>query len=304
MNLRYYKYIILLLFLIGLSAYKAYQAFMMREFTNELQSKHVSFDDSMQRSEYKKILTQDYSKSTYGKFKQLYEKNNFSQVQPQRTEKIPKIIHQIWLGSPFPYEYKQYQKSWQEHHPGWEYKLWTDDAVSRLKLANQDLYDASMNYGEKSDILRYELLYRYGGLYVDTDFECLQPFDVLHHSYDFFIGIQPLDTGYSQLGIGLIGSVPGHPLLKHCIDLIRGNNTKQIIARTGPIHCTNVFYHFAGKESTIDVALPASYFYPCGYAQKGQPQSEWRRPESFAVHHWAASWTKPQGFVNTKNHHH
>ena len=31
--------------------------------------------------------------------------------------------------------------------------------------------------GEKSDIFRYEILYRFGGVYVDTDFECIKPFE-------------------------------------------------------------------------------------------------------------------------------
>jgi mannosyltransferase OCH1-like enzyme len=297
---KYYKYSIPIIFFVCLAAYKMYQEFKLRRMKDQLQSQHVDFDVSMKKDARQQALTHEFSSSTYAMFKNLYEKNNFSQVQPQQEIKIPKIIHQIWLGSPFPYEYKKYQESWRKHHPDWEYKLWTDAEVSNLTLTNQDLYDASLNYGEKSDILRYELLYRYGGLYVDVDFECLQPLDLLHHCYDFYIGIQPLDTGYSQLGIGLIGSVPGHYVLKQCINNIRNNDTMQIISRTGPVHCTKVFYHCAGMNGAKDVALPASYFYPCDYAQKGLPPSEWQQPESFAVHHWAASWTKPEGFVRKR----
>jgi mannosyltransferase OCH1-like enzyme len=250
----------------------------------------------MKKDRHKEVLSNDFSRQTYGMFKQLYEKNNFKRVQPISQVKIPKIIHQIWLGSPFPEEYKQFQQSWKKYHPDWEYRLWTEEEIQKLNLINQDLYDASVNYGEKSDIVRYELLYQFGGLYADTDFECLKPLDILHHTYDFYIGVQPLDTNFSQLGIGLMGSVPGHPLMRHCIGGIRHNNTRQIILRTGPIHCTKVFHRYAG-QGMLDIALPASYFYPCDFLQKGLPASSWQRPESFAIHHWEASWTKPEGFI-------
>jgi len=76
----------------------------------------------------------------------------------QRTQVlIPKIIHQIWLGSPLPEKYKQLQKSWLKYHPDWHYYLWTEKEIAAFGLTNQALYDATSNYGEKSDIARYEI---------------------------------------------------------------------------------------------------------------------------------------------------
>lgn len=297
MNRRWYKYGLAGALLILVGGYKIYSTLVFSRLKNQAQAMHVDFDKSMQQAQYQECLTQDFSKSTYGMFKNLYAQNNLRAVEVQETPKIPKIIHQIWLGSPFPKRFKHYQESWQKHHPDWEYKLWTDESVKQLKLYNQDLYDQSVNYGERSDILRYELLHRYGGLYVDVDFECLQPMDIFHHCYDFYIGIQPLDTSCCQLGIGLIGAVPGHFLLKRAIEIIRNNNTVQVIARTGPIHFTTVFYDYARLGLGKNVALPASYFYPCGYKQRGAAATAWQQPESFAVHHWAGSWTQPEGFV-------
>jgi mannosyltransferase OCH1-like enzyme len=43
----------------------------------------------------------------------------------------------------------------------------------------QAAFDRASNFGEKSDIWRYEILFRLGGVYVDTDFECVRPFDSL-----------------------------------------------------------------------------------------------------------------------------
>ena len=39
--------------------------------------------------------------------------------------KIPKIIHQIWIGpKPIPDQYKEFSQKMIEMHPDWEYHLW------------------------------------------------------------------------------------------------------------------------------------------------------------------------------------
>ena len=38
---------------------------------------------------------------------------------------IPKIIHQIWLG-PLPPP-QRWLDSWRDHHPDWDYHLWTNE---------------------------------------------------------------------------------------------------------------------------------------------------------------------------------
>lgn len=278
-------------------SYYAYGMLHRYQRQNYVRRQYVAFDDAMAAQHFAHILATDFSRAVYDHCKHLYERNNLAQATYTSEQRIPNIIHQIWLGSPFPEEFRKYQQSWIEHHPQWRYILWTDDDVKQLKLVNQDLYDASLNYGEKSDILRYELLYRYGGLYVDVDFECLKPFDDLLHCYDFFIGLQPLDTGFAQLGIGLIGTRPQYPLLKKMIEKIRENTTSQIIARTGPVHATVVFCQNVAPHAHGIIAFPATYFYPCAYQQKGTPPTVWRRSESYAVHHWAGSWLRPAGFV-------
>lgn len=259
---------------------------------------YVDFDTSMQAARYPHRFTHYIERRFYDVFKLMYQKNNPARVVAKHPG-IPKIIHQIWLGSPFPEKYKAFRDSWLRHHPGWEYKLWTDKDIAELKLYNQALYDMSVNYGEKSDIARYEILYRFGGLYIDTDFECLRAFDHLHECYDFYIGIQPLDTNFVQLGIGLIGSVPGHQLLRTCMSKLAENAAQyvQVIHRTGPIYFTRIFEAVAPLLSDATVALPATYFYPKGYSQTDEPEQVWRKPESFAVHHWEGSWLKKEAQI-------
>jgi inositol phosphorylceramide mannosyltransferase catalytic subunit len=209
---------------------------------------------------------------------------------------IPKIIHQIWLGSPLPERYQNVQQTWKDYHPEWQYILWTDSDIEALVLANKEAYDAAPNYGEKSDIARYEILYRFGGLYVDSDFECLQSFDIFHHCCDFYAGV-----AYGAIPViynGLIGAVPGHPILKACVENIvcfNGENEPfATLERTGPAYFTRCFFSQIATCTDRSVIFPVTYFYPWPdfdrYNRSREHIWSYIRPESYAVHHWHTSW--------------
>jgi len=232
-------------------------------------------------------------------FRAYYEYKSFLIIKPTVDIKIPKIIHQIWIGKEVPQEFESYCNSWKKHHPDWEYKLWTQHDIPNLLLHNKDLIVSSRNPGEISDLLRYEILYQFGGVYVDMDFECLAPLDELHYRYDFYIGLQPLDSELVQVGIGLIGTIPGHPILKNSYESIATKWHDPLFehmatGRTGPIHFTNIFCDLAGKTGYCDVVLPAHYFYPLGCTEFELHTQEWLASGSFAVHHWAKSWLIPE----------
>jgi mannosyltransferase OCH1-like enzyme len=289
----------------------------------------VDFDTSMHTDQCASVMGKKVNKQLLDYFRALYVRNNPDNYPVTDTVKIPKIIHHIWLGQKLPEEYASYRASWIKHHPSWTFIFWADSPVNfdqgtvvissfdaltawlanaqedrfcvvdvrNLMFENRSFYDQAKNYGEKSDILKWEIVYRMGGVYVDTDFECLRPLDFFNGIYDFYTGIQPLDTNQVQLGAALYGAVPGHPILERCVQDIKHNqNIAQIIVKTGPLHFTRCFLFEANKENNRDIALPASYFYPCGYEQRGMSNAIWQMPESYAVHHWAGSWLKPEGF--------
>ena len=90
---------------------------------------------------------------------------------------IPKIIHQIWVGdqSKRPVEMME---TWKEKNPTWDYRFWSEENMPKLR--NQAQFDAMNELAGKADILRYELLYNYGGFFIDADSICVNPLD------DFF----------------------------------------------------------------------------------------------------------------------
>lgn len=207
---------------------------------------------------------------------------------------IPKIIHQVWLGSPLPERYKKLQESWRKYHPDWEYIVWQDADIEQFGLHNKDLYDQSTNYGERSDLARVEILERYGGLYVDTDFECYQSFDVLHEQFEFYAGMVPLDR-FGILANGIMGSIPGHPILKRYIRTLKDVWAHKDICARGPGHFDSCFYQETLVHSDGVIAFPPSYFFPvtqdqvrAGMSQEAMHQL--RAPETMAIHYWDGSW--------------
>lgn len=207
--------------------------------------------------------------------------------------RIPNIIHQIWLGSKEPpLLFNRCQKSWIKYHPDWEYKLWTDKDVKMLKMINQQYYDEETNYGAKSDILRLEILNQFGGIYVDVDFECLKPFDSIHHLCDFYIGFFQANylRSTARMNNALIAAQPGHPLIKVLIDEIANSRTERsILERTGPDFVTKVLHNNFMKASGINIVFPSNYFYPWTGPKKNLQLVV--MPETFAIHYYASSWS-------------
>jgi len=87
---------------------------------------------------------------------------------------IPKIIHQIWLGDQG-IRPNLLMETWKNLNPTWEHKIWTEENMPRLR--NQAQFDSVNELAGKADILRYELLFNYGGFFIDADSECILPLE-------------------------------------------------------------------------------------------------------------------------------
>ncbi len=231
---------------------------------------------------------------------ELYEKHMINEVLMQDMPRIPKIIHQIWLGSPLPNRCKELQATILRLHPDWAYMLWTEKEIEEFGLVNKEAYDVSTNYGQKSDIARYEILDRFGGVYLDCDFELIKSLDEFHHTLDFYVGC---DYGKQFLIFnGLMGSTPGNPILKECIaslDITAQHSSKRhfntIQWSTGPYHLTRCWYKQACNAGRC-VVLPSVYFYPLPHYKRHNPTPDeigkWITPDTYGIHYWHTSWQK------------
>jgi len=160
-------------------------------------------------------------------------------------------------------------------------RLWTDDDLPD-DLIRPEAYERLRKPAERSDIIRLEVLYRFGGVYVDTDIECLRPLDPLIEGLDFFT----CDLKPGQVNNAAIGSVPGHPILERALrELKPRSEFGYDKAGTGPLFLDRVVREHGGV--TI---FPPEIFYP---------GSSDELERAYAVHHAARSWKEPDSWKET-----
>lgn len=231
--------------------------------------------------------------------------NCYNNFELSKENVIPKKIHQIWLGSELPDKYKRLTESWLKYHPDWEYKLWTDSDIKDFDFPNKDIFNSISNLGMKADLLRIEILNKFGGLYADIDFECLKSFNDMH-KLSFYSGIV---YGHNvEIAVGLIGSIPNHPILLDYLSNIDYKNGKEsvldIFNVTGPYYFTKIFLRNINDKTKDIVAFPTIYFYPFhnsyypskrlfGFDENDKILiNEFITEDSFATHWWHVSWNK------------
>lgn len=229
------------------------------------------------------------------------------------SQKIPKIIHQIWLGSPFPDKYRILTDIWKAKHPDWNFILWTEKEIEEFGLVNKWMYENMVNPSAKSDVVRYEIAYSYGGIYVDTDFYCCQNFNKLLY-LDFFCGIVgsydgrlvPVET---CLAPSIFGCSQGNKMVGQIIQNIGKVTTvprsiPEIMTVTGPEMFSREVVNELDKHP-LSVAFPPNYFYPfpgqqreairkMSFKEMEDALSRYMYLETYAMHLWYCSWQKAE----------
>jgi mannosyltransferase OCH1-like enzyme len=200
---------------------------------------------------------------------------------------IPKKLHLIWVGDAHKLPEKCIN-SWRDNHPQWEFKLWTDKDLRQRKWINQSHLQSFVNKGHWSavaDLMRYEILFREGGVYADADSFSLRPLDHwLLENEMFACWENTLAEGRARLvSNAFLGSVAGNPFLGFLIDTIQ--KRKELFERwswgrmryvrmsawksVGPYRLTRCIYDYDGGRGYHNISiLPSHMFCPNHYRGK------------------------------------
>lgn len=203
---------------------------------------------------------------------------------------IPQVIHQIWLGGTPPEQICEWLDGWREHHAQWDYKLWTDD--NRPPLTNELAFLRAPSFAMKADILRYELLRDYGGVYIDADFEC-------HHPIDDLVQARPLLL-VSEFGVvcnGFMGARAHHQFVEALVKEA-GERTLAATPRalnapsllTGPDMVDELFRRHGLAFSDPGALLPGDYFFSPRTRVKSTLAGSLEK--RYASHHALFTWRK------------
>lgn len=206
----------------------------------------------------------------------------------QEIYDIPKVIHYVWFGkNPKTKSIKKCIASWRKYCPDYKIIEWNETNYNIRK--NRYMYEAykAKKWAFASDYARYDIIYQFGGIYLDTDVELVASMDPLLHNKMFMCFLED-----KRLNSGLgFGSIPHNPIIKDILDYynnrsfykpngkmdltICNHNETRVLVRHGMVR--------NGKEQWLDDA----HIYPREYLN---PQDGIRTKRTIAVNHFEGSW--------------
>jgi mannosyltransferase OCH1-like enzyme len=189
-----------------------------------------------------------------------------------------------------PEEFVAYGEVWRQLMPHWDLRLWTEanlphEIINRAEFDGAPANDA---HRWRSDILRLDLLLRYGGVYVDADTEPLRALDPLLDGVGCFMAWSPNRDrhGREVLTNATIGAIPWHQFIQELVNEIPasvrrrpGGRTAQV---TGPYHLDRVWRSKLWPDVTV---YPSHVFYP-QTAQENYAGKVPNLSRSFMWHKW------------------
>ena len=217
---------------------------------------------------------------------------------------IPHIIHYCWFGrNKMPQVAVDCISTWRKYFPGWEIQEWNEDNYDLSGIPYiADAYRLK-KWAFVSDFVRLDILYRYGGIYLDIDVEFIKPLPSTYLDFTGFMGFEYTNV----IAPGLIfGVEKENPFVKKILDSYEGERfyyNSNGIYKTINMRITDALSEDGlvknGQQQVVDGfhIFPAEYF--CGY------NTDIREPEitenTICWHHYLGSWSNPSLKMKLQN---
>lgn len=220
----------------------------------------------------------------------------------QYVPEIPKTIHYCWFGENSLGDNElACIESWKNYLPDYEIKQWNEsnwdiDCCEYVKEA----YSVK-KWAFVSDYARFDILYRYGGLYFDTDVEVIRSLDDILAAGPF-MGIETAgDNGSVTVNPGVgFAARAGQALLSEILaeydedHFVRSDGTfnlKTVVERTTDVIGRHGYLPREGCWKVAGMTLyPSDYFNPKDFRTGRINLTENTR----AIHHFSMSWFTPR----------
>lgn len=213
---------------------------------------------------------------------------------------IPKIIHYCWFGKGMPSkEMLRCIDSWKRYLPDYQIIQWNED---NFDVINENEYVREAYHQKKyafvSDYVRIKVLYDYGGIYFDTDYELCGNISRLLEAGDFISGFESKNS----LLTAIIASKKGHPFLK---EFLNTYNYRKFVLKNNELDLTPINIGFSqlaksyGIELSRDCEQNGKYgfhVYPreilCGFDVENWHECVTK--STIGIHHMDNSWASSE----------
>jgi mannosyltransferase OCH1-like enzyme len=192
---------------------------------------------------------------------------------------IPRILHRTVPAAVDPVV-EGYWDGLARLHPGWEMRTWRDPLDRADFPLTHAAWDRCGSGAQRAGLIRLEVLWTIGGVYVDSDVEGVRSLDPLLVLDGF--------SAWEQPGItpdAVLGAVPAHPAIWLCLEMAL-TNLERGAWHSGPGVTTAIL---PGRPDWS--VLPQEAFYPYYFTEPERRGEDFSQlPGCYLVHHWAGSW--------------
>lgn len=204
---------------------------------------------------------------------------------------IPRIIHCCWFGGgPKPALVRRCLASWKKFAPGFEIREWTVPMLRAEFGALPPFAEAALasrKWAFASDWARFAVVSRFGGVYLDTDVELVKPIDGLVERGEAFFALNDDARGWVDPGVGF-AAPSGEPSVA---EMARRYETMVFDpachqSQVCPVVANAVLADFRRAGRPVPRLLPARCFDPKGGCAGEVKLTD----DTYAIHHYAASW--------------
>merc|ERR1719285_1301293 len=229
--------------------------------------------------------------------------------------RIPKHIHMTWKTEQMPSW--SHHSNWQTMNPDYKFSLWTDAKIVTFLATYHPRFTpllSSLSNIEKADLIRYAVLYTYGGVYADIDARLLRKIDDWAKVYSLpntttaLIGIEAFLKDDRERQLVSFARVhqycqwtmmcaPRHPLMLGVLNMIHrivsdktvSNLRWKVLDTTGPgvfSDGVEAFLNSTDRESYPTIIVPQVAFAVGGYPMLSNIPTEL----SLVKHDFRSSW--------------
>lgn len=221
---------------------------------------------------------------------------------------IPKIIHFCWFGKgKMPPLAEKCIASWKKYCPDYEIICWNEDNYDVSK--NKYMFDAykAKKWGFVPDFARLDIIFQFGGIYLDTDVELIKPIDNLLVENKAFAGVEI--PGQIALGLGF-GAEKNNPVIKLMLDQYEhlrflNENGEMNLVPSPQIQTKLLREYGLSSDNELQVindcfcVYPKDFFNPYNFENGKIEITE----NTYSIHHYAGSWASSRNKSNTRIYH-
>lgn len=189
--------------------------------------------------------------------------------EPDFTLDARPLLHVVWVGSEkIPPLAQACIESWRKFNPAWRLCIWRDDKgwPTEPLIAKW----RGREWSGVADIMRYSILWRWGGVVVDADSEAVKPLDdgdfreIIEGTSEAFSAFSTYESEEAKPGLiacGLMGGRDGSDFWRECVaEVWRSDMSKPAWQAVGPELVTRVAALKSGlKIYPAKVAIPLHY---------------------------------------------